>query len=135
MYNNVAQSNVRFDERPRKQAALVAMEARHGIAYELVDVRRPPRRVRDPRGEQLSGASLSHLFANADVDKKLRQQLAIDDGRKRSMAHRQAESLNMFERELLYVRRIGADYSDAQHDFEHVVYRERVNALIARATQ
>src|SRR5262245_49218838 len=134
MYNKVAQSNFRFDKRPSKQAPLVAMEGRHGIAYELADVRRPPRRVRDPRGEELSGASLPHLFANADVDEKLRQQLAIDDGRQRPMAHRQAESFNMLEGELLYVRRIGADHTDAEHNLENVVYRKRVNPLIASAT-
>ena len=41
----------------------------------------------------------------------------------------------MLERELLHVRRVGADHSHAENDLEHVVHRQRVDALVARATK
>ena len=88
-----------------------------------------------PRGEQLSRAPRPHLLANADVDEQLGQQLAVDDGRKRAVAHRHAESVDVLERELLHVGRVGADHAHAENDLEHVVHRQRVNALVARATK
>jgi hypothetical protein len=39
----------------------------------------------------------------------------------------------VLERELLHVRRVGADDTHAEHDLEHVVHRERVDALVAGA--
>jgi hypothetical protein len=51
------------------------------------------------------------------------------------VAHRQAEAVDVLERELLHVRRVGADHTHAEHDLEHVVHRERVNALVAGAPE
>jgi hypothetical protein len=82
-----------------------------------------------------AGALGAHLLADADVDQHLGEQATIDDGRQRAVAHRQAELVHVLERELLHVRRIGADDAHAEHDLEHVVDRERVDPLLAGAPE
>ena len=48
VHDELAQPDFRLGKRPGKQAPLVAVERGHGVAHELADVRRPPRRLHAP---------------------------------------------------------------------------------------
>ena len=131
VHDELAKPDFRFGEGPGKQATLVAVERGHRIAHELADVRRPAWGLRHPRREELSRTPRPHLLAHADVDKQLRQQLAVDDRRQGAMAHRHPESVDVLERELLHVGCVGADHTHAENNLEHVVHRQRVHTLVA----